>query len=225
MKLITGSTYNPKGYTEMRSNDNHPDTSDKDEFTEEEQIEKLQTASYLIKQVIYDSPEIYWKYARTNLLFPTIIIRQPQKFEEQINLFREKGLLLTGAGRTRDPEGEYNLAVDLAYSELLSIRFQLIIDKMFMSEPLPDLASTIIGLPDISLETTDQWEEPFLQTLDLLIEKNSSLASMLEKKAKESLMGKSDSPSKAVVKAEIRAEFKKAIRRFAKERDRLLSEQ
>jgi hypothetical protein len=48
---------------------------------------------------------------------------------------------------------------------------------------------------------------------------------MLEKKAKESLMGKSDSPSKAVVKAEIRAEFKKAIRRFAKERDRLLSEQ
>ena len=225
MKLMTGSTYNPKGYTEMRSNDNHPDTSDKYEFTKEEQIEKLQTASYLIKEVLYHSPDIYWEYAKTKLLFPTIILRPPAQFKEQIKLFREKGVLLTGSGRTRDPDGEYNQAIDLAYSDLLSISFQLIIDKMFMGDPLPQLASIINSLPDLSSETVNQWEEPFLQTLDLLIEQNPKLASMVEKKAKESLMGKSGSPSKAVVKAEIRAEFKKAIRRFAKERDRLLPEQ
>ena len=225
MKLITGSTYNPKGYTEMRSNDNHPDTSDKDEFTEEKQIEKLQTASYLIKEVLYQSPDIYWKYARSNLTFPIVLLRPSHHSKYQFEFLTKQGLLPTGRGNRRNPNGEYNRAVDLAYSQILSIKIQLIMDKGFMESPLPELALQIDSLPDLSMDTLKQWETPFIGILDILIETNVNLAKSLEKKARESLMGKTDSPSAAVIKAEIRAEFKKAIRRFVKERASLLSEE
>ena len=86
-------------------------------------IEKLQTASFLIKQVLEETPEIYWQYARSNLVFPTIILRPPKHFKEQVEIFREKGVLSTGSGRARDPDNEFNHAVDLAYSELLSIKY------------------------------------------------------------------------------------------------------
>jgi len=188
-------------------------------------IEKLQTASFLIKQVLEETPEIYWQYARSNLGFPTIILRPPKHFKEQVETFRGKGVLLTGSGRTRDPDNEYNHAVDLAYSELLSIKCQLTLDKMFMGDPLPDLASKIDTLPPICGDNLKQLEDPLIQILDILIDTNPKLAAMLEKKARESLMGKTDSPSAAVIKAEIRAELKKAIRRFVKERDSLLTEQ
>ena len=193
-------------------------------FEKGEQIEKLKTANFLIKQVLEKTPDVYWDYARSNLTFPTIILRPQKDFKEQIEIFKSKGILPSGKGRTRDRDNEFNYAVDRTYSEMLSIKLQLIFDRQFKAPTSSEILERIDTLPPLSLETINQWEAPLIDVFELLCKQDSLLAESVEKKAREYLRGKSDSPSQAVIDAEIRAEFKKAIRRFAKERDSLLSE-
>ena len=193
-------------------------------FEKGEQIEKLKTANFLIKQVLEKTPDVYWDYARSNLSFPTIIMRLPQDFNEQIETFKSKRVLRSGSGRTRDPNNEFNLAVDRAHSEMLAIQSQLSFDRLLKGPASSEILERIVNLPPLSLKTIDQWEGPLIDVFELLSKQDIWLAELVEKKVREYLKGKKDSSNQKDINAEIRAEFKKAIRRFAKERDSLLSE-
>ena len=181
-------------------------------------------ASTVIIEVMEEAPEAYWEFARTYQTFPAIILRPPQRFQQQIKMFREKKILISGSGRTRDPENEYNKVVDQALSLLNELKIQLILDENFMEDPLPESVSEIGSLPPLIIKTIPKWEPILLMVLDQFLVTNLKLADSLKHKAKLSLSGRSDSPSEKMILSEIREEFKKAIRRAAKERDRLLPE-
>ena len=209
----------------MKKNDHQHDSNYASPKGEAEQIQKLRTAYDLIRQVLEETPEVYWDFARANLTFPTILMRPRKPFGDQIELFREKGVLSCESGRPRDWDGEFNKAVSLAYSQIVEIKLRFIFEQGFAKAPFPELVVQIESLPVLCMDTIKQWEPVFLDILDILLESNSQLAESLEKKARGSLLGKTDSPSPAVLRAEIRVEFKKAIKRFVKERDSLLPEQ
>ena len=192
-------------------------------FSEEEQYEKLQTAMWLISSVLKQTPDVYWKFAKSHLKFPTIIVRIPYDFKKQIEFFAEKGVIRSGKGRTRDPYGEYNVEVERAYSEISAHRLNFSAEKLFSKKPLPEHKKQIASLPDISSKTVSQWVEPLLLALMGIYAGKPEQDKYLRKKAEDSLKGKNDSPSDSAIRAEIRSEFKKAIKRFAKERDDILS--
>ena len=191
-------------------------------FSEEEQYEKLQTARFLIARVLEQTPDIYWKFAKSHLTFPTVIVRIPFHFKIQMERFRVEGVIPKGKGRTRDPYSEYNLAVSLAHDELLTHKLNFLTEKLFSDDPLPEYKKQIASLPDISSNTVSQWEGPLLAVFMAFHNRNPEQDKYLRKKAKDSLKGKNVSPSDSDIRAEIRSEFKKAIKRFAKERDDIL---
>tara|TARA_Y100000588_G_scaffold238411_1_gene252117 strand:+ start:1341 stop:2006 length:666 start_codon:yes stop_codon:yes gene_type:complete len=209
----------------MKKNDHRFESNYAYPKGEADQTQKLRTAYDLIRQVLEEAPEVYWDFARANLTFPAILLRPRKPFDDQIKLFREKGVLPPAIGRPRDWDGEFNKAVVLAYSQIVEINLRLILEQGVIKTPLPELVVQIESLPVLCMDTIKQWEPVFLDILDILLESNFQLAESLEKKARGGLLGKTDSPSPAVLKAEIRAEFKKALKRFVKERDSLLPEQ
>ena len=95
----------------------------------------------------------------------------------------------------------------------------------FLPQELPDIVTDIDNLPELQNDTIGHWEPVFVRVLVMQLGSNPNLANSLQKKARGSLRGKTDSPSTAEINAEIKAEFKRAIKRFVKERSKLLSEQ
>lgn len=191
-------------------------------FSEEEQYEKLHTARFLIARVLEQTPDIYWKFAKSHLTFPTVIVRTPFHFKIQMERFGEEGVIPKGKGRTRDPYIEYNLAVELAHDELLTHRMNFSAEKLFSDKPLPEYKKQIASLPDISSDTVSQWEGPLLVVFMAFHNNNPEQDKYFRKKASDSMKGKNIAPSNSAIRAEIRSEFKKAIKRFAKERDDIL---
>lgn len=167
-------------------------------------------------------PEQFWERAAKSERVPIFIPRKKERFKRFMAMLESTGVILKGSGRTRQQDAPFSREAKAAYEKVWGKRKKLRVMRVCGHKANPSQAE-IVDLPDFHTKTLGKlWMhwlvEAFMDTHNGKPEESAEL----EAKVKPRVDKSKTSPTEKDYRNEIKKDFRKAVKRFAKEKTDLM---
>jgi hypothetical protein len=184
--------------------------------------ELWETADRAVYELYETFPKQFWERAAKSQRVPIFIPRKREKFKVFMAVLKSTGVMLKGSGRTRQQDTPFSREAKAAYEKVWKERRQLRVMRKCGYKPNPSQAE-VIDLLQFRTKTLGKlwmfWMvEAFMDTHNGEPEKSRKLKKIVKKRVVHQAKLKSLArPTPKAYRNEIKRDFRKAVKRLAKE--------
>lgn len=181
-------------------------------------------AEQAITELNESHPEKYVERATKSERVPLLMPRRREANKKFITMLKDKGVIITGKGRTRKANTHLNKEVEAAYEKVNKERLTCKMLK-YKHGKLDSLLEEIAALPALNKSSLDEvWRhwltEAFMDSHNYKPEESPELLKLVKERV-DRIYAKREDENKSATKAdyrnEIKKDFRKAIPRLARE--------